>query len=46
MACPAAARGNNGTNELLVGEVIRADKVQVWFWAEHAVDVPLVRSVT
>jgi hypothetical protein len=34
------------TNDLLVGEVIRANEVQVRFSAEHALDVTLVRSVT
>jgi starvation-inducible DNA-binding protein len=46
MARQAADRGDDGTNDLLVGGVIRANELQVWFLAEHVVDVPLVRSVT
>jgi starvation-inducible DNA-binding protein len=31
-----------GTNDLLMGDVLRAHELQVWFIAEHVVDVPLV----
>jgi starvation-inducible DNA-binding protein len=40
----AAERGDDGTNDLLVSEVIRRNEVQVWFLAEHLVDVPIVRA--
>ena len=46
MARQAADLGDDGTNDLLVGGVIRANELQVWFLAEHVVDVPLVGSVT
>ena len=46
MARQAADRGDDGTNDLLVSGVIRANELQVWFLAEHVVDVPLVRSIT
>jgi len=36
--------GDDGTNDLLVSEVIRTNELQVWFLAEHLVDVPLVRA--
>lgn len=43
----AAARvqeqGDDGTNDLLVSEVIRVNEMQTWFVAEHLVDTPLVR---
>jgi len=43
----AAARvgeqGDDGTNDLLVSEVIRTGELQAWFLAEHLVDTPLVR---
>jgi starvation-inducible DNA-binding protein len=32
-----------GTNDLLMGDVLRRHELQVWFVAEHVVDVPLVR---
>lgn len=33
-----------GSNDLLMGEVLRTNELQVWFVAEHLVDTPLVRS--
>jgi len=33
-----------GTNDLLMGDVLRLHELQVWFLSEHVVDVPLVRS--
>jgi starvation-inducible DNA-binding protein len=36
--------GDDGTNDLLVSDVIRTNELQVWFVAEHLVDVPIVRA--
>ena len=44
MARQAAEAGDDGTNDLLVSEVIRANELQVWFLAEHVVDLPAVRA--
>jgi starvation-inducible DNA-binding protein len=33
-----------GTNDLLMGDVLRRHELQVWFLSEHVVDVPLVRG--
>ena len=44
MARRAAEKGDDGTNDLLVSDVIRQNEQQVWFLAEHVVDVPLVRA--
>src|SRR5277367_5337748 len=44
MAEQADDAGDDGTNDLLVSEVIRTNELQVWFVAEHAVDVPVVRA--
>jgi starvation-inducible DNA-binding protein len=44
MARLAAEHGDDGTNDLIVSDVIRRNELQVWFIAEHAVDVPLVRA--
>jgi starvation-inducible DNA-binding protein len=44
MARKAAEHGDDGTNDLLVSSVIRTNEMQVWFVAEHLVDVPLVRA--
>jgi len=44
MARRAAQSGDDGTNDLLVSDVIRRNELQVWFIAEHVVDAPLVRA--
>ena len=44
MARRAADSGDDGTNDLIVSNVIRANELQVWFVAEHAVDMPLVHA--
>ena len=45
MARRAAEAGDDGTNDLLVSDVIRNNELQVWFVAEHLVDMPLVHAV-
>lgn len=35
--------GDDGTNDLLVSDVIRTNELQTWFLVEHLVDTPLVR---
>src|SRR2546427_1151994 len=41
MARQAAEAGDDGTNDLLVSDVIRANELQVWVIGEHLVDTPL-----
>jgi starvation-inducible DNA-binding protein len=36
----AAELGDDGTNDLLVSNVVRTNEQQVWFLAEHLVDAP------
>jgi starvation-inducible DNA-binding protein len=43
MARLAAERDDQGTNDLLVSDVIRTNELQVWFVSEHVVDTPVVR---
>ena len=38
----AAELGDDGTNDLFVSNIIRTNELQVWFLAEHLVDVPQV----
>ena len=33
-----------GSNDLLMGDVLRRNELQVWFIAEHVVDVPLIEA--
>jgi starvation-inducible DNA-binding protein len=42
MARLAADQGDDGTNDVLVSEVVRTNELQVWFVSEHVVDVPVV----
>jgi starvation-inducible DNA-binding protein len=44
IAKQAAASGDDGTNDLLVSDIIRTNEMQVWFVGEHLVDLPLVRA--
>jgi starvation-inducible DNA-binding protein len=39
-----AASRDDGTNDLLMSDVLRTHELQVWFLAEHLVDTPLVRA--
>ena len=43
MARLATESGDDGTNDLIVSEVVRLNELQVWFVAQHLVDVPLLR---
>jgi starvation-inducible DNA-binding protein len=44
MAQQAAEANDDGTNDILVSDVIRTNELQVWFLSEHLVDEPLVRA--
>jgi len=44
LARSAAELGDDGTNDLVVSEVVRLNEAQVWFTSEHLVDTPLVRA--
>lgn len=43
-ASRAAGLGDDGTNDLLVSQVVRTGELQAWFLAEHLVETPLVRA--
>jgi starvation-inducible DNA-binding protein len=45
MARRAAEGGDDGTNDLIVSDVIRNNELEVWFVAEHVVKMPLVQAV-
>ncbi len=36
--------GDDGTNDLVVSEVLRTNELQTWFLSEHLVNVPLVEA--
>jgi starvation-inducible DNA-binding protein len=39
-----AANRDDGSNDLLMSDVLRRHELQVWFVAEHLVDTPVVRA--
>jgi starvation-inducible DNA-binding protein len=41
----ATQLGDQGTNDLLVSDVLRTNELESWFLSEHLVDTPLVRAV-
>jgi starvation-inducible DNA-binding protein len=44
MARQAADGDDDGTNDLIVSDLIRLNELQVWFLAEHLVAVPLLHA--
>jgi len=44
MASRAAVAGDDGTNDLIVSDLVRLNEAQVWFLSEHLVDIPLVNA--
>ncbi len=40
----ASDAGDEGTNDLLISDVVRTNELQFWFVAEHVVDTPLVKA--
>lgn len=40
----ASEAGDEGTNDLLISDVVRVNEFQVWFLSSHLVDEPLVRA--
>jgi starvation-inducible DNA-binding protein len=45
LAARASQLGDDGTNDLVVSDVLRTNELQVWFLSEHLVDMPLVHAV-
>ncbi|HEY1462110.1 MAG TPA: DNA starvation/stationary phase protection protein [Terriglobales bacterium] len=44
LAKKADSLGDDGTNDLVVSDVLRTNEMQVWFISEHLVNVPLVEA--
>lgn len=44
LARRASDLGDDGTNDLLISDVLRTNEMQVWFLSEHLVNVPLVEA--
>jgi starvation-inducible DNA-binding protein len=39
-----SANRDDGSNDMLMGDVLRRHELQVWFLAEHLVDTPITRA--
>ncbi len=44
LAKRASNEGDDGTNDVVVSDVLRTNELQVWFISEHLVNVPLVEA--
>ena len=44
LARRASQLGDDGTNDLVISEVLRTNELQAWFLSEHLVNVPLVEA--
>ncbi|MFZ0480013.1 MAG: DNA starvation/stationary phase protection protein [Terriglobales bacterium] len=44
MARRASELGDDGTNDLLVSQVLRTNELQTWFLSEHLVNMPLTEA--
>lgn len=44
LARRASQLGDDGTNDLVVSDVLRANELQAWFLSEHLVEVPLAHA--
>lgn len=45
LASRATELGDEGTNDLVVSDVLRTNELQIWFVSEHLVNMPLVHAV-
>lgn len=45
LAKRASTIGDDGTNDLVVSDVLRVNELQSWFLTEHLVNMPLVEAV-
>src|SRR5882757_11311656 len=43
-AARAQRAGDDGTNDVVVSDVLRTNEMQVWFLSEHLVEEPLVKA--
>jgi starvation-inducible DNA-binding protein len=44
LARRASTIGDDGTNDLVISDVLRTNELQIWFLSEHLVDMPLVHA--
>src|SRR5438093_5638139 len=44
LARRASELGDDGTNDMIISDVLRTNEMQIWFLSEHLVNVPLVEA--
>src|SRR5438045_4511775 len=44
LARRASLLGDDGTNDMIISDVLRTNEMQIWFLSEHLVNVPLVEA--
>ena len=44
LAARADELGDDGTNDMVISDVLRTNELQVWFLSEHLVEMPLVHA--
>jgi starvation-inducible DNA-binding protein len=44
LARRASSLGDDGTNDLVVSQVLRTSELQAWFLSEHLVNMPLTKA--
>jgi len=44
LAKRASELGDDGTNDMVISDVLRTNELQVWFLSEHLVEMPLVHA--
>src|SRR5438067_3484559 len=44
LARRASEIGDEGTNDMIISDVLRTNEMQIWFLSEHLVNVPLVEA--
>jgi len=45
LAKRASELGDDGTNDMVISDVLRTNELQAWFLYEHLVDMPLVHAI-
>ena len=44
LASRASELGDDGTNDMIVSDVLRTNEMHLWFLSEHLVEMPLVKA--
>lgn len=44
LAKTASSLGDDGTNDLVISDILRPNELQIWFLSQHLVDVPMVKA--